>query len=132
MRNKAMQIWPSVTARVAQQSRMGAALPDAGPPRRDDALMTRRLCGLLLAMLASTALRAATPAELEYTVQQILSREGALFVSYSIGDSGKVILLFGVNEPDWRIEKAVQALQSHPDIRDLSWVKTDNEFCPIR
>jgi hypothetical protein len=75
---------------------------------------------------------AATPAEIEYAVQQILTREGALFVDYSIGGSGKVILLFGINEPDWRIEKTVKALQSHPDIKDLTWVKTDTEFCPVR
>jgi hypothetical protein len=75
---------------------------------------------------------AATPAEIEYAVQQIMAREGALFVDYSIGGSGKVILLFGINEPDWRIEKTVKALQSHPDIKDLTWVKTDTEFCPVR
>lgn len=86
----------------------------------------------LTALLFSLPVWAATPAQIEYTVQQILAREGALFVDYSIGDSGKVILLFGINEPDWRIEKAVKALQSHPDIKDLTWVKTDTDFCPIR
>ncbi len=75
---------------------------------------------------------AATPAEIEYLVQQTLAREGALFVSYSISDSGKVTLVFGVNEPDWRIQKAVQALQSRPDIPGVTWIKTDTDFCPIR
>lgn len=75
---------------------------------------------------------AATPAEIEYTVQQILAREGALFVIYDVYDSGRVSLMFGVNEPGWRIEKAVKALQSHPDIPGLTWTKTDTDFCPIR
>lgn len=126
----------SVVASVAKQTRLATTPTIAGSPRRaasrGDGLPARRLCGFLLALLVSAALQAATPAEIEYTVQQLLAREGALFVSYSIGDNGKVILLFGVNEPDWRIEKAVQALQSHPDIRDLTWVKTDTEFCPVR
>jgi len=71
-------------------------------------------------------------AETEYLVQQTLAREGALFVSYSITDSGKVMLLFGVNEPDWRIQKAVQALQSRPEIPGVTWIKADTDFCPIR
>ena len=75
---------------------------------------------------------AATPAQVEYAVQQVLASEGALFVDYHIGDKGKVIVLFGANEPDWRIEKAIKALQSHPAIQDLTWVKTDTDFCPIR
>jgi hypothetical protein len=75
---------------------------------------------------------AAPLAEIEYLVQQTLAREGALFVSYSIGDSGKVILVFGANEPDWRIQKAVQALQSRPEIPGVTWIKTDTDFCPIR
>ncbi len=86
----------------------------------------------LLTFLLSFPAWAATPAEIEFTMQQILAREGVLFVDYSIGGSGKVILLFGINEPDWRIEKAIKALQSHPDIKDLTWVKTDTNFCPIR
>ena len=85
-----------------------------------------------MALLASTPLWAATPAEIEYLVQQTLAREGALFVSYSITDSGKVMLLFGVNEPDWRIQKTVQALQSRPEIPGVAWIKTDTDFCPIR
>ncbi len=85
-----------------------------------------------MALLASTPLWAATPAEIEYLVQQTLAREGALFVNYSIGDSGKVMLLFGVNEPDWRIQKTVQALQSRPEIPGVAWIKTDTDFCPIR
>lgn len=75
---------------------------------------------------------AGSPAETEYLVQQTLAREGALFVSYSIGDNGNVILVFGGNEPDWRIQKAVQALQSRPDIPGVTWIKTDTDFCPIR
>jgi len=71
-------------------------------------------------------------AETEYLVQQTLAREGSLFVSYSITDSGKVMLLFGVNEPDWRIQKAVQALQSRPEIPGVTWIKADTDFCPIR
>lgn len=86
----------------------------------------------LLIFLLSVPVFAATPAQLEYAVQQILTQEGALFVSYNIGESGKIIVLFGVNEPDWRIEKTVKALQSHPDIKDLSWIKTDTDFCPVR
>ncbi len=75
---------------------------------------------------------AAQPAEVEYTVNQVLAQEGALFVNFSVGNSGNVIMLFGSNEPDWRIEKTVKALQSHPDIPGLTWVKTDTEFCSIR
>lgn len=87
---------------------------------------------LWLCLFVSFPVWAATPAEIEYLVQQTLAREGALFVSYSIGDSGKVTLVFGVNEPDWRIQKAVQALQSRPDIPGVTWIKTDTDFCPIR
>jgi hypothetical protein len=87
---------------------------------------------ILSALLVSTPLWAATTAEIEYVVQKTLALEGALFVSYSIADSGRVTLLFGINEPDWRIEKTVQALQSRPDIPGLTWVKTDTDFCPIR
>ncbi len=86
----------------------------------------------LLALLFSPSVWAATSSQTEYTIQQILAQEGTLFVNYSIGDSGKVIMLFGINEPDWRIDKAVKALQSHPDISDLTWIKTDTDFCPIR
>ena len=53
-------------------------------------------------------------------------------MSYSVGDSGRLTLLFGANEPDWRIEKTVQALQSHPDIPGLTWTRTETDFCPIR
>ena len=84
------------------------------------------------ALLFSPSLWAATPAQIEYAVQQTLSQEGALFVNYTVYDSGRVGLLFGLNEPDWRIEKTVKALQSHPDITGLTWVKTDTDFCPIR
>jgi hypothetical protein len=94
------------------------------------------LSGITTTLLATFTIGsitwAATPVEVEYTVQQILAHEGVLFVDYSIGESGKIIVLFGINEPDWRIEKAVKALQSHPDIKDLTWVKTDTDFCPIR
>jgi hypothetical protein len=76
---------------------------------------------------------AASHAELEYAVMQVLEQEGALYVNYSIDDNGKVIMLFGANEPDWRIKNTVKALQSHPDIAPgLVWSKTDIEFCVIR
>lgn len=85
-----------------------------------------------LGLLVSLPIWAATPAEREYLVQQTLAREGALFVTYSISESGRVTLVFGTNEPDWRIQKAVQALQSRPEIPGVTWIKTDTDFCPIR
>lgn len=75
---------------------------------------------------------AATPAQIEYAVQNVLAREGALFVDLEVGDDGRVILLFGSNEPAWRIEKAVKALQSHPDIPGLTWTQLETELCPVR
>ena len=87
---------------------------------------------LLPALLFSLPVWAASPAQIEYAVQHVLAREGALFVSYTVYDSGRVGLMFGVNEPDWRIEKTVKALQSHPDIPSVTWIKTDTDFCPIR
>jgi hypothetical protein len=89
---------------------------------------TFRLCLILLAAPA----QAATPAEIEYVVQGILAREGALFVDFDVGDDGRAHVLFGSNEPDWRVEKAVQALQSHPDIPGLVWTQLDTELCPVR
>ncbi len=75
---------------------------------------------------------AATPAEIEYAVQGVLAREGALFVDYEVDDDGRAHVLFGSNEPAWRVEKAVQALQSHPDIPGLVWTRLDTELCPVR
>jgi hypothetical protein len=89
--------------------------------------------GLVLSLaLLSAPVWADASAEREFVISQILAREGALFVEYSVGDSGRVILLFGANEPDWRIERAVKALQSNPDIPGLTWTKMDTDFCPIR
>jgi hypothetical protein len=76
---------------------------------------------------------AAQPAEVEYMVRQVLEQQGALYVTYNIDGNGKVSVLFGANEPDWRIKKTVEALQSRPDIPPgLFWVKTDTELCAIR
>lgn len=83
-------------------------------------------------LLISLPVWAAKPAEVEYSLLEVFAKEGALYVEYSIGDDGKVIVLFGKNEPDWRIAKTVQALQSRPDIPGISWVKTDAEYCAIR
>lgn len=87
---------------------------------------------LLPALIFSMPLLAATSAEIEHVVQQVLANEGALFVSYTVYDNGRVNLMFGVNEPGWRIENAVKALQSHPHIPSVTWFKTDTDFCPIR
>ena len=136
--NKRMRILSSVHCEhgVAKQSRWTAPSAKTGSPRRDvpreNGFMARRLCGLLLALLASGALQAATPAEIDYTLQQILAGEGALYLTHSISDSGRVILLFGINEPDWHIENTVKALQLHPDIPGLIRVKTDSGYCSIR
>lgn len=89
-------------------------------------------CRVLAPWLLTLPVWAATPAEIEYTVQQVLAREGALFVTYAVYDSGRVSLMFGRNEPDWRIERTVKALQSHPDIPGLVWTRADTDFCPIR
>lgn len=86
-----------------------------------------------LLLLASVNVWAGNLAELEYAVSQVLEQEGALFVTYDIDESGKVSVLFGSNEPDWRIRNTVKALQSNPDIAPgLFWVKLDTEFCAIR
>lgn len=83
-------------------------------------------------LLAGGQALAANPAEVEYILLQVLAREGALYVQYSIGDDGKVVMLFGKNEPDWRVDQTVKALKSHPDIPGLIWTKTDSEYCAIR
>lgn len=75
---------------------------------------------------------AATPAEIEYAVQGVLAREGVLFVDVEVDDDGRAMLLFGSNEPAWRVEKAVKAIQSHPDIPGLVWTQLDTELCPVR
>ena len=94
---------------------------------------------ILLVKLVLSILWLYTPAwasstgELEYAVSQILAQEGALYVSYDIAENGKVSMLFGANEPEWRVRNTVQALQSHPDIAAvLFWTRTDSEFCAIR
>jgi hypothetical protein len=72
-------------------------------------------------------------AELDYAVSQVLEQQGALFVSYDIDQSGRLSVLFGANEPDWRVNKTVKALQSRPDIPPgFFWARTDAEFCAIR
>lgn len=69
----------------------------------------------------------------EYAVSQVLEQEGALFVSYNIDENGKISVLFGTNEPEWRMRNTVKALQSHPDIAArLFWSRIDTEFCAIR
>ena len=75
---------------------------------------------------------ATTPAEVEYAVQSVLAREGALFVDYDVGEDGRAHVLFGSNEPAWRVEKSVKALQSHPGIPGLVWTQLDSELCPVR
>ena len=86
-----------------------------------------------LLLLFGTPAWAGEIAALEYAVGQVLEQEGALFVEYDIGDSGKVSVLFGANEPEWRMRNTVKALQSHPDIAArLFWSRTDAEFCAIR
>ena len=87
----------------------------------------------LALLLLSAPAWAGKAAELEYAVNQILEREGALFVEYDIAENGKVTVLFGANEPEWRMRNTVKALQSHPDIATrLFWNRTDSEFCAIR
>lgn len=75
---------------------------------------------------------AATPSEIEYQLVRLLAEQEATFLNYSIGDDGRVYLMFGRSEPDWRIEKTLKALQSHPDFRNLVWSKSDSEYCSIR
>jgi hypothetical protein len=95
-------------------------------------MLPGKLARSLLLLFAMPAW-AATPAELEYALIQILAQEGALYLTYNINDRGKVVVLFGANEPDWRVKNTVKALQSHPDIGPgLVWSKTDIEFCVIR
>ena len=85
----------------------------------------------LLFCLSLTA-HAATPAEVEFRVQQTLTLTGALFVDYDVGEDGRAHVLFGSNEPVWRVEKSVKALQSHPGIPGLVWTQLDSELCPVR
>ncbi len=92
--------------------------------------MSRFLPLLLLVLSASG--QAATPAEIEYRVQQILTLSGALFVDFDVDNDGRAHVLFGSNEPAWRVEKAVKALQSHPGIPGLVWTQLDSELCPVR
>ncbi|MEW6133456.1 MAG: hypothetical protein AB1591_09900 [Pseudomonadota bacterium] len=94
-------------------------------------MMTAKL-GLAL-LLFSASVWAEKAAELEYIVNQIMEQQGALFVEYDIAQNGKVTVLFGANEPEWRIQSTLKALQSHPDIAArLFWTRTDSEFCAIR
>lgn len=98
-----------------------------------DFVMTRSNKLALSILLLSASVWAGNNAALEYAVSQVLEREGALFVSYDINASGKVSVLFGANEPEWRVKNTVKALQSHPDIGPgLFWARTDTEFCAIR
>ncbi len=90
-----------------------------------------RFPALLAAAFIAPAF-AATPAEVEYAVQGVLAREGALFVDYDVGEDGRAHVLFGSNEPAWRVEKSVKALQSHPGIPGLVWTQLDSELCPVR
>ena len=90
-----------------------------------------RFPALLAAAFIAPAF-AATPAEVEYAVQGVLAREGALFVDYDVGEDGRAHVLFGSNEPAGRVEKSVKALQSHPGIPGLVWTQLDSELCPVR
>lgn len=86
---------------------------------------------LILFLLAQPVL--ASQPELDYAVSRVLEAKGALFVSHHIDDNGKISVLFGANEPEWRVKNTVEALQSHPDIASrLFWARTDTEFCAIR
>ena len=91
----------------------------------------KHTCLILLTLLALPA-AAATTAEIEYRVQQTLTLTGALFVDYDVGEDGRAHVLFGSNEPAWRVEKSVKALQSHPGIPGLVWTQLDSELCPVR
>jgi hypothetical protein len=91
----------------------------------------KRPCLILLALLALPAV-AATPAEIEYRVQQTLTLTGTLFVDFDVDEDGRAHVLFGSNEPAWRVEKAVKALQSLPGIPGLVWTQLDTELCPVR
>jgi hypothetical protein len=88
--------------------------------------------GLFLLTLLALPAAAATTAEIEYRVQQTLTLTGALFVDYDVGEDGQAHVLFGSNEPAWRVEKSVKALQSHPGIPGLVWTQLDSELCPVR
>jgi len=56
-----------------------------------------------------------------------------LFVDYQIAEGSMITVLFGANEPEWRVQSTLKALQSHPDIATrLFWTRTDTEFCAIR
>lgn len=87
---------------------------------------------LILLLALTSPGHAVTPAEVEYRVQQTLTLTGALFVDYDVGDDGRAHVLFGSNEPAWRVEKSVKALQSHPGIPGLVWTQLDSELCPVR
>ncbi|MCA1978106.1 MAG: hypothetical protein LDL19_02610 [Thiobacillus sp.] len=92
----------------------------------------KHLALTLVAAACAAPVFAATPAQVEYAVQGVLAREGALFVDFDVGEDGRAHVLFGRNEPAWRVEKTVKALQSHPDIPGLVWTQLDTDFCPIR
>jgi hypothetical protein len=91
-----------------------------------------RLPALCLAVVFMASAHAATPAQIEYAVNQVLAREDVLFVDVRLADDGSAIVLFGSNEPAWRVKKAVEALQSHPDIPGLIWSQIDATLCPVR
>ena len=94
--------------------------------------MPARTLALVLLLFCAPAWAGKT-AELEQAVGQILEREGALFVDYEIAENGQISVLFGANEPEWRMRNTVKALQSHPDIAGrLFWSRLDTEFCAIR
>ncbi len=87
---------------------------------------------LLVPFLLAQPVLAGQP-ELDYAVNRVLEAEGALFVSRHIDENGKISVLFGANEPEWRMRNTVKALQSHPDIAPrLFWARIDTEFCAIR
>lgn len=94
--------------------------------------MNTRWLAALVAGVWAAPLCAATPAEVEYAVQGVLAREGARFVAYHVLDDGRVVILFGANEPAWRVAATRDALQSHPDIAGVVWTELDGELCPVR
>lgn len=83
-------------------------------------------------LVLSPLTQAVNPAEVDYLVQRALAAQSAMFVSYSVDDDGRAHVLFGSNEPAWRVEKTVKALQSHPGIPGLVWTQLDSELCPVR
>jgi hypothetical protein len=67
----------------------------------------------------------------EAALNRILDEEQTWTVYYSIGDSGRVTLLFGGQTPVWKVEAVVRRIHATPEITALTHAVTDTEFCPI-